>query len=261
MTACPQRTRLRRSRASPGKRSDRRRHTRDCRIGIGFRSRCRPSRNNRSCRAALDHAELAEAAVGRVSWSVVLLICGVLTYVGVLEEMGTIDYVGEAITQVGAPAFAALLISYIGAIVSAFASSTGMLAATIPLAVPSAKMLSATGAKYGGRHLHHRRRRQPAVDQRGPFVLPTPGTLIGTCSSATYLPTVLSWQSWLPRWPGLSSWCRGLLIEDAATCCRVCPPPQLCGPGSPASQVPDRAVDQISRPALYQPRLQLLEAA
>ena len=36
----------------------------------------------------------------------------------------------------GTPALAALLISYIGAIVSAFASSTGMLAATIPLAVP-----------------------------------------------------------------------------------------------------------------------------
>jgi di/tricarboxylate transporter len=96
---------------------------------------------------ALIMPNLQRAAVGRVSWSVVLLICGVLTYVGVLEEMGTIDYVGEAITQVGAPAFAALLISYIGAIVSAFASSTGMLAATIPLAVPflQEEALSAIG--------------------------------------------------------------------------------------------------------------------
>ena len=85
---------------------------------------------------ALFMPRLQREAVNRVSWSVVLLICGVLTYVGVLEEMGTIDYVGEAITQVGAPLLAALLICYIGAIVSAFASSTGMLAATIPLAVP-----------------------------------------------------------------------------------------------------------------------------
>ena len=75
-------------------------------------------------------------AVGRVSWSVVLLICGVLTYVAVLEEIGTIEYVGEAITRVGAPLLAALLLCYIGAIVSAFASSTGLLAVTIPLAVP-----------------------------------------------------------------------------------------------------------------------------
>ncbi len=79
---------------------------------------------------------LQREVVGRVSWSVVLLICGVLTYVGVLEELGTIEYVGEAISQVGSPTLAALLICYIGAIVSAFASSTGMLAATIPLAVP-----------------------------------------------------------------------------------------------------------------------------
>lgn len=85
---------------------------------------------------ALLMPRLQGEAVSRVSWSVVLLICGVLTYVGVLEELGTIEYVGEAITQVGAPLIAALLLCYIGAIVSAFASSTGMLAATIPLAVP-----------------------------------------------------------------------------------------------------------------------------
>ena len=147
-----------------------------------------------------------------------LLICGVLTYVGVLEEMGTIDYVGEAITQVGAPAFAALLISYIGAIVSAFASSTGMLAATIPLAVPFLQedALSAIGVVTAVAIS------TTVVDasplSTSPSSLPTPGTLIGTCSSATYLPTVLSWQSWLPRWPGLSSWCWDWLIEDAATC-------------------------------------------
>ena len=96
---------------------------------------------------ALVMPNLQREAVGRVSWSVVLLICGVLTYVGVLEEIGTIDYVGEAITQVGAPTLAALLICYVGAIVSAFASSTGMLAATIPLTVPflQEEALSAIG--------------------------------------------------------------------------------------------------------------------
>ena len=113
---------------------------------------------------------LQREAVGRVSWSVVLLICGVLTYVGVLEEIGTIDYVGEAITQVGAPTLAALLICYVGAIVSAFASSTGMLAATIPLTVPFLQEERAECHRrgHGGRHLHHRRRRQPTVDKRGP---------------------------------------------------------------------------------------------
>ena len=65
-----------------------------------------------------------------------LLICGVLTYIGVLEEIGTIDYAGNAVASVGWPLLAALLICYVGAIVSAFASSIGVLGATIPLAVP-----------------------------------------------------------------------------------------------------------------------------
>jgi hypothetical protein len=67
---------------------------------------------------------------------VVLLICGVLTYVGVLEEMGTIDWVGENVAAIGIPLLAALLLCYVGAIVSAFASSVGVLGAFIPLAVP-----------------------------------------------------------------------------------------------------------------------------
>lgn len=75
-------------------------------------------------------------AVDQIPWSVVLLICGVLTYVAVLEEIGTIDYAGNAVASVGWPLVAALLICYVGAIVSAFASSIGVLGATIPLAVP-----------------------------------------------------------------------------------------------------------------------------
>jgi di/tricarboxylate transporter len=85
---------------------------------------------------ALFSQAAAKEAVGQITWSVVLLICGVLTYVGVLERIGTIDYVGNAVADVGAPLIAALLLCYIGAIVSAFASSVGVLGATIPLAVP-----------------------------------------------------------------------------------------------------------------------------
>ncbi len=85
---------------------------------------------------ALFSQTAAKEAVGEITWSVVLLICGVLTYVGVLEAIGTIDYVGNAVADVGAPLIAALLLCYIGAIVSAFASSVGVLGATIPLAVP-----------------------------------------------------------------------------------------------------------------------------
>ncbi|WP_108933945.1 SLC13 family permease [Streptomyces ardesiacus] len=75
-------------------------------------------------------------AVGQIAWSTVLLICGVLTYVGVLEEMGTITWAGEGVGGIGVPLLAAVLLCYIGAIVSAFASSVGIMGALIPLAVP-----------------------------------------------------------------------------------------------------------------------------
>lgn len=75
-------------------------------------------------------------AVTEITWPTVLLICGVLTYVAVLQEIGTIDYVGNAVSNVGVPLLAALLLCYIGGIVSAFASSVGLMGALIPLAVP-----------------------------------------------------------------------------------------------------------------------------
>ena len=85
---------------------------------------------------ALVSPEAQKGAVNKISWSTVLLICGMLTFVGVLEEAGTIKFVSGGVAGLGMPLLAALLICYIGGIVSAFASSTAILAALIPLAVP-----------------------------------------------------------------------------------------------------------------------------
>ena len=65
-----------------------------------------------------------------------LLVCGVLTYVGVLEQIGTIDFLGETVTAIGVPLAAALVLGYIGGVVSAFATSSGVIAALVPLVVP-----------------------------------------------------------------------------------------------------------------------------
>lgn len=78
----------------------------------------------------------SKGALNGISWSVVLLVGGVLTYVSVLEEIGTITYVGNRVADLGAPLLVALLLCYLGGIVSAFASSTAILGATIPLAIP-----------------------------------------------------------------------------------------------------------------------------
>ena len=77
-----------------------------------------------------------KGAINKISWSTVLLICGMLTFVGVLEEAGTIKFVSSGVAGMGMPLLAALIICFIGAVVSAFASSTAILAALIPLAVP-----------------------------------------------------------------------------------------------------------------------------
>jgi di/tricarboxylate transporter len=80
--------------------------------------------------------QLQKRAVGQVTWPEILLITGVGTYVGVLEAMGTIDYVGESVADLASPLLVALLLCFIGAVVSAFASSTAVLGSLIPLAVP-----------------------------------------------------------------------------------------------------------------------------
>jgi Na+/H+ antiporter NhaD/arsenite permease-like protein len=85
---------------------------------------------------ALFSAQKHKGAVSQISWSTILLIAGVLTYVFVLQEAGTIDYVGEAVIGLGAPLLIALLLCYIGGVVSAFASSTAIIGVAISLAVP-----------------------------------------------------------------------------------------------------------------------------
>ena len=75
-------------------------------------------------------------AIAEIPWSVVLLVGGVLTYVGVLQTIGTIDFLGDSVTAIGMPLAAALVLTYIGGVVSAFATSSGIIAALVPLVVP-----------------------------------------------------------------------------------------------------------------------------
>ncbi|MGH3487560.1 MAG: SLC13 family permease, partial [Actinopolymorphaceae bacterium] len=78
----------------------------------------------------------AKNAVSQVAWPTVLLVCGIVLYVSLLETIGTITWLGEEVAAIGAPLVAALIICLIGGAVSAFASTTGILGALIPLAVP-----------------------------------------------------------------------------------------------------------------------------
>lgn len=85
---------------------------------------------------ALVDPAAGRAAVGRIDWSTVLLVGGIVTYVSVLQAMGAVDLLGSAAKSLNAPLASAVAICFVGGLVSAFASTTGILAALVPLALP-----------------------------------------------------------------------------------------------------------------------------
>nr|QEO74972.1 hypothetical protein [uncultured bacterium] len=85
--------------------------------------------------ALFDRENLGKAVDG-ISWPTILLVAGMVTYVGVLEHSGTIDWVAHGAVGLGAPLLVALVLCVIVGVTSAFASSTAILTATIPMAIP-----------------------------------------------------------------------------------------------------------------------------
>jgi len=82
--------------------------------------------------------ESSAKAVARIDWSTVLMVGGIITFVGVLQKLGAVNLLSNAATHIGAPLMAAVVICLIAGLVSAFASTTGILAALVPMAVPLA---------------------------------------------------------------------------------------------------------------------------
>lgn len=75
-------------------------------------------------------------AIAGISWSTVLLVAGMVTYISVLQEIGTIDHLAQMAITIGAPLLVAVVLCYVIGVTSAFASSTALLAAVIPMALP-----------------------------------------------------------------------------------------------------------------------------
>ncbi|GGY32053.1 hypothetical protein GCM10010384_44200 [Streptomyces djakartensis] len=96
---------------------------------------------------ALVDMKRQERAVDGVSWSTLLLVAGMMTYIAMLEKAGVIEEISEHAAHLGAPLVVALLLCFTVAITSAFASSTAILTAIIPIAVPLllSSQLSAAG--------------------------------------------------------------------------------------------------------------------
>ena len=75
-------------------------------------------------------------AVKQIAWPTVLLVAGVSTYATILTTAGSPEFVGKWAAGLGAVAIGALILCYVGGVVSAFASSTALLPVIIPIAIP-----------------------------------------------------------------------------------------------------------------------------
>jgi len=77
-----------------------------------------------------------KGAISQIAWSTVLLVAGVSTYATILETAGSPEFVGSWAARMGTVLLGALILCYVGGVVSAFASSTALLPIIIPIAVP-----------------------------------------------------------------------------------------------------------------------------
>jgi di/tricarboxylate transporter len=78
------------------------------------------------------------AGVLRIDWATVVLICGIITYVAVLQATGAVDLINDTANAVEPPVLTALALCVVAGLISAFASTSGTLAALVTFAVPVA---------------------------------------------------------------------------------------------------------------------------
>ncbi|MEV0074066.1 MULTISPECIES: SLC13 family permease [unclassified Amycolatopsis] len=84
----------------------------------------------------LAHQSANKDAFGQISWSVLVMICGVVTYIDLLSKAGTIKATGEFLGSLGSPVLAAFLLCLISAAFSAVGSSAAIITAAISLILP-----------------------------------------------------------------------------------------------------------------------------
>lgn len=77
-----------------------------------------------------------KGAINQIAWPTVLLVAGVSTYAAILTQAGSPQFVGTWAAGLGAVAIGALILCYVGGVVSAFASSTALLPVIVPIAIP-----------------------------------------------------------------------------------------------------------------------------
>ena len=155
---------------------------------------------------ALMYPQAGAEGIRRIDWSTIFMVGGIVTFVGVLQKLDAVNLMGHAAMNVGTPLVAAFVICMIAGLVSAFASTAGILAALVPMAVPLA-----TSGGVAGWALMCAMGVCASIVDASPFS--TTGALIVASAAEMERPRL---KSWLMRW-GLSMVVVGPLV--AALCC------------------------------------------
>lgn len=75
------------------------------------------------------------ALLARIPWNSILLLCGLLTYLGLMQEIGTMDSIAHILRHLGTGALLILVIAYLTALLCNIESSTlGVLGLIMPIA-------------------------------------------------------------------------------------------------------------------------------
>ncbi|WP_315148546.1 SLC13 family permease [Corynebacterium variabile] len=75
-------------------------------------------------------------ALDNVSWATIVLVGGMVTYIEVLQAAGTVDWISDKMSSMGAPMIGLLLLCYLSGVVSALASSIATIGIAITMAAP-----------------------------------------------------------------------------------------------------------------------------
>jgi di/tricarboxylate transporter len=76
------------------------------------------------------------AVVSKIPWGVVLLIGGLLTYVGLMQHLGAFEKISDLLRIEGSPSLSLLVLCYIAGVTSFAASSIAVFVTTMPLLPP-----------------------------------------------------------------------------------------------------------------------------
>ncbi|ESV65511.1 putative membrane protein [Mycobacteroides abscessus MAB_091912_2446] len=72
--------------------------------------------------------------LGRIPWPSILLLCGLLTYLGLMQKIGTIDSIASVLHRLGTGAVLILVLAYLTALLCNIESSTlGVLGLMMPV--------------------------------------------------------------------------------------------------------------------------------